>query len=297
MDYQQLLYLKEVVRAGNISQTADKLFISRQTISAALSNLERELGYPLLTRKKSGVELTEDGKLFFSRIESFFQNGDQLMQDMKDYGRNYRIPLRIGMTPGIEYPPFRAVGRWQDNHPEYHVTVEQLPGKESTERLLAGSLDVVITQMPSYGNSGFLSETLVEYPLCLAVHKDNPLSRKERIDYQDLVGQTILSTTLGYGGMEYEGQKYMPYAPEQFQYIYTEDFSLIFSYLIYNQGVMLANRDGFVSHLDCVRMIEFNENYTLPVFMRISDQVQKKKEYDSVIRDLKNTLIRELTER
>ena len=291
MDYQQLMFFREVTKNGNISKTADQLFVSRQTISAALGRLEEELGYTLLTRGKNGVELTSDGKLFSSRIESFFLSGEQLMQDMADYGRSYRIPLKIGMTPCLEYPLYHAVEQWQTDHPELQVTIEQLPGKKSTERLIEGTLDVALTLMPSYANSGFLSEIVAEYPLCLAVHRDHPLARKESVAYTDLVGETILSTTLGYGDMEYEGQEFMPYAPDQFHYVYSEDMSLSLSKLIYNQGVMLCRATTVADHIDCLKVIPFEDGYTFPIFLRISDQTSKKKEYDRIIHDLKKALI------
>lgn len=291
MDYQQLMFFREVTKNRNISKTAEEMFVSRQTISGALGRLEEELGYTLLTRGKNGVELTPDGKLFYSRIESFFRNGEQLMQDMADYGKSYRIPLRIGMTPCLEYPIYRAVEQWQKDHPELLVTIEQLPGKKSTERLIDGTLDVVLTLMPSYANAGFLSEIVAEYPLCLAVHRDHPLATKESVAYADLVGETILSTTLGYDGMEYEGQKFMPYAPEQFHYVYSEDMTLSLSKLIYNQGVMLCRANTVADHIDCLKVIPFADGYTFPIFLRTSDQTLKKKEYDRIIHDLKEALV------
>lgn len=216
------------------------------------------------------------------------------MQDMSDYGKNYKVPLRIGMTPSLEYPVYRAVEIWQEAHPEIHATVEQLSGKKSTEGLLNGSLDVVLTLMPSYGNAGFLSEIIAEYPLCLAVHRDHPLAEMKSVSFSDLIGETILSTTLGYEGMEYEGQKFMPYAPEQFTYDYSEDMSLSLSKLVYNQGVMFCRAGSFFPHIDCLAIIPFSDGYTFPVFMRTSDQTMKKKEYDAVLRSLKQTLIQNL---
>ena len=64
MTYQQLVFLYQVMKTKNITKASENLFISRQTISNALNQLEEELGYPLLIRKKDGVELTSDGMLF-----------------------------------------------------------------------------------------------------------------------------------------------------------------------------------------------------------------------------------------
>ena len=90
--------LMEVVESGSLTSASQRLGITQSAVSHSISGLEEELGYTLLTRGKNGVELTSDGKLFSSRIESFFLSGEQLMQDMADYGRSYRIPLKIGIS-------------------------------------------------------------------------------------------------------------------------------------------------------------------------------------------------------
>lgn len=63
MQIKQLEYFLEVAQSASINQTAQKLFISQQALSASLTSLEKELGYPLLIRSKQGVSLTEKGQL------------------------------------------------------------------------------------------------------------------------------------------------------------------------------------------------------------------------------------------
>lgn len=49
MDIRQLRYFVETARHGNIQAAADALFVSRQAVSKALTQLEQELGYPLFS--------------------------------------------------------------------------------------------------------------------------------------------------------------------------------------------------------------------------------------------------------
>ena len=46
MHFQDLFYFSEAVKCGNISKAAKELQVSRQTITATLSRLEKEIGYP-----------------------------------------------------------------------------------------------------------------------------------------------------------------------------------------------------------------------------------------------------------
>ena len=62
MTFQQLQYFLEVHKAGAFSQAAKNLFITTSSISIAISNLEKELGYPLFVRTQKGLILTANGQ-------------------------------------------------------------------------------------------------------------------------------------------------------------------------------------------------------------------------------------------
>lgn len=55
-------YLETIERFGTISTAAEELHMSRQSLHAAINQLEDELGVPLLKRQARGVVLTEEGK-------------------------------------------------------------------------------------------------------------------------------------------------------------------------------------------------------------------------------------------
>lgn len=60
----------------NFSQTARRLYITQQALSAQISSLESDLGFPLFIRTTKSVRLTEAGEkiaTFFRRCEADFQ--------------------------------------------------------------------------------------------------------------------------------------------------------------------------------------------------------------------------------
>lgn len=58
MTLQQLTYLVTVADCGNITEAAEKLFISQPSLSAAIHNLEKEMGVTAFTRSNKGVTVT-----------------------------------------------------------------------------------------------------------------------------------------------------------------------------------------------------------------------------------------------
>ncbi|MGM9902448.1 LysR family transcriptional regulator [Enterococcus sp. 10A9_DIV0425] len=69
MNIQQLKYVTAVANNGSFREAAKKLFVSQPSLSAAIKELENELGIHLFTRTHRGAYLTEDGQAFLKRAE------------------------------------------------------------------------------------------------------------------------------------------------------------------------------------------------------------------------------------
>jgi len=93
MRIEQLQYFAEAVRTGSISLAAKNLFVSQQGISDSIKNLENEVEFPLLERKKRGVSLTKNGELFYGKVITFLQAYDDVLSCATELKRNY---LRSG---------------------------------------------------------------------------------------------------------------------------------------------------------------------------------------------------------
>lgn len=84
LNYQALYYLIEVSSAQSFTLAAENLHMTRPALSTAIKNLEKDLGFPLLTRSHEGVTLTPQGEAvielarkgfaFFDEIERLTQN-------------------------------------------------------------------------------------------------------------------------------------------------------------------------------------------------------------------------------
>ena len=70
MTLQQLTYLVTVAECGNITDAAERLFLSQPSLSAAIHNLEKEMGVTAFVRSNKGVTVTQEGEelLSFARM-------------------------------------------------------------------------------------------------------------------------------------------------------------------------------------------------------------------------------------
>ena len=64
MTLQQLKYVTEVADRGSITEAAKSLFIAQPSLSAAIHELEEEIGVTLFLRSNRGVLITPEGAEF-----------------------------------------------------------------------------------------------------------------------------------------------------------------------------------------------------------------------------------------
>lgn len=73
MTIQFLRYIVSVAEIGSITETAKKLHISQPSLSVALKEAEREVGFEIFTRSRSGIALTKEGVEFLGYARQVVQ--------------------------------------------------------------------------------------------------------------------------------------------------------------------------------------------------------------------------------
>lgn len=61
---EQLKYFIEIAKCQSIKGASENLFLTQQSLSQTIKNLEKELGFLLLNRTPGGITLTKEGQLF-----------------------------------------------------------------------------------------------------------------------------------------------------------------------------------------------------------------------------------------
>lgn len=67
MNTEQILLALAIAREQSITKAAESLFISQPAASSILKKLEAEIGYHIFHRKKSGMQPTDEGKVFLEQ--------------------------------------------------------------------------------------------------------------------------------------------------------------------------------------------------------------------------------------
>ncbi len=72
MNLTSLRYFTQIADIGNISKAADALFISQPALSRSILRLEESLDVKLFDRTRTGLKLTEAGKILYDEADNIF---------------------------------------------------------------------------------------------------------------------------------------------------------------------------------------------------------------------------------
>lgn len=91
MTLQQLQYLMEVYHTGSISGAAKRLFLSQSSLSASISSLESELGFPVFIRQKNGMIPTVQGAHVIEQAARICESYHTMLNPENTQKRSIRI--------------------------------------------------------------------------------------------------------------------------------------------------------------------------------------------------------------
>ena len=192
MTFVQLQYLLEVSRTGSISGAAKSLYLAQSSVSAAISNLEQELGFPIFVRGKRGVMPTAQGVAVIEQAARICES----YHVMASVGANTKRHVRIG-APDIA-PLDKAfadlIARYASSD-DVTFSVDSFSTPEAVQRVAAFELDVAV--LLNHEARLLSVETLLKskklawqvigtLPVVIRVGPDHPLYEKKDVRIEEL---------------------------------------------------------------------------------------------------------------
>ncbi|MCI5625664.1 MAG: LysR family transcriptional regulator [Clostridiales bacterium] len=97
MNFQHLKYFLMVAEELNITRAAERLYMSQQSLSNHISNMEKELNVKLFTRSPK-LSLTYAGEQLVRTASEILDLYSQFLTRVGDINRNYLGVLRVGIS-------------------------------------------------------------------------------------------------------------------------------------------------------------------------------------------------------
>ncbi len=139
----------EVARVGNITHAAKRLFISQPAVSNAITNLENNLGVTLFIRKSRGVELTEEGELFYRHVKSAFDILEKGELELEQIEKMKVGRISIGMSTTMCHFVMRPfIKKFIEENPNIEISLVNQSSYQTFNMLEECALDIGITTEP-----------------------------------------------------------------------------------------------------------------------------------------------------
>src|SRR5918999_5320800 len=186
-------YFVAVAEERNITRAAERLHISQPALSAAIKQLEAQLGVELLDRSDRVLGVTPAGELLLAEGRGLLAEADRVFEAVRARDAAVVGRLRVGLTPTARYgvgPALLAACASRASG------VMLYPAEDATGALLrevrSGRLDLAVVFCVGAPVDGVVVEPLVIEPAVVHVRADHALASRMSVALEELAGETLL---------------------------------------------------------------------------------------------------------
>ena len=192
MELRHLRYFVAVAETGSLTAAAEhRLHTSQPSLSRQIRELEDQVGAELLLRSARGVALTAAGKAFIDHARLALAQVDAAVEAARRAAQPAKQRFALGFLTGQEMTWLpHAMHVLRDELPGVDITVSSDYSPDLAEGVARGRLDLAFMR----AEPGFDLDYRVvrREPLIVLMPSDHPLTAKEAVAPQDLVGHPFV---------------------------------------------------------------------------------------------------------
>ena len=198
MTLTELKYIVAVAGERHFGRAAERCFVSQPSLSAAVKNLEDELGVRIFERAKGEVLVTPVGEEIVAQARRTLDEADRVKAVAK-HGRDpLDGPLRLGVIHTVApYLLPDLVGALRHLAPKMPLDIEENMTANLDEMLKAGMIDAAIVALP-YGGPGIDVTPLYSETFRVIVPSKHRWARRKSIEPDELNEENLLLLNVGH---------------------------------------------------------------------------------------------------
>ena len=193
MDIRAIRCFIALAETLHFTKAAERLYLSQPTLSRQISELEKEIGYPLVIRTTRNVVLTEVGELCLRRMKNILAELERMGEEVQRCACGKKR-VQIGFAT-MGHVPFvsSCIQTMAQRDGAVEIGLLRCDPPELKERLLSGKIDCALLHMPSVRDvSGIQWKILKEVGMAAKIPLTNPLSGRKSLRLRDLAKEDIV---------------------------------------------------------------------------------------------------------
>jgi DNA-binding transcriptional LysR family regulator len=189
----QLRYFATAAERRSMTEAARELFVAQSAVSAAIGQLEQQVGTQLFIRQRSkGLVLTAAGVQLLSDVRALMLGLDQAIDTARGMDNQVRGTIRLACF--VTLAPFilpEVISRARAAHPYLDIEVDEVDAEEAREALRSGRAELSVGYDFAYGD-GFNREIIDTRPAHVLLPADHPLAARDRIQLRELAREKLI---------------------------------------------------------------------------------------------------------
>jgi DNA-binding transcriptional LysR family regulator len=185
MVIKQLTYLLALAREKHFGAAAERSNVTQPTLSAAIRQLEEELGVPIVERGNRFIGFTPEGERVLDHARRIVADCDAMRQELSEMRLGLSGHLRIGAVPtvlpimSLITSPFAAL------HPKVSISVLSMTSIEIQKGLDDFTLDAGITYLDNEPISHAKAAPLYREEYLLLTPSGGPLAERDTVTWAE----------------------------------------------------------------------------------------------------------------
>lgn len=187
-DIEIFLTLAEELHFG---RTAERLRVSSARVSQSIKQQERRIGGALFERTSRSVRLTPLGERLRDRLDAGYREITAGLDEAAGIARGHAGTLTIGTFDTHHQEIASVLDLFRQRHQHCDLRMREIPLADPLGGLRAGRIDIAVLWLPVREPDLAVGPELHAEPLVLAVGSDHPLTRRDRVEMEDLADHPV----------------------------------------------------------------------------------------------------------
>lgn len=185
-----------VVECGSLTRASEQLGLTQSAVSHALSSLEQEFGFSILTRSRSGVRVTSNGERMLAYMKEMLRCHEQMQQDAAAINGVQTGTVRIGTFTSVSTQWLPGILKsFQDRYPGVEIELYEGYYDEIEQWIASGEVDLGFVSLPTAVACDW--HPLKRDRMLLIASADHPLATQETVDVAQLAEEPFIMPTVG----------------------------------------------------------------------------------------------------
>lgn len=195
MNILHMKYAVEVAKLGSLNKAAEALLTAQPNISRSIKELEADLGISIFNRSAKGMELTPEGEEFIGYAQSILKQIDEVEMAYKQGSpKKQKFSISVPRACYIS-DAFAEFSKCLSDEPA-EIFYKETNSQRTINNVLNNDYKLgIIRYAENYDKyfkamleeKGLAYEMVAEFTYVLIMSRDNPLSEKDEITFDDLV--------------------------------------------------------------------------------------------------------------